>query len=125
MSVNAATTVATPELTTEQVQRILVQPLEAVSVFLAAGPRVFDTNGSQVRIPKMAGPIVAGMACGTWRVQTTQICYLCCALRAPGLGRVADPAGRTGGHRGDPPAPPGQGEPADAAEPAGGRRGSR
>jgi len=26
---------------------------------------VFDTNGSQVRIPKMAGPIVAGMACGT------------------------------------------------------------
>jgi len=27
MSVNAATTVATPELTTEQVQRILVQPL--------------------------------------------------------------------------------------------------
>ncbi len=54
MAINAATTVATPELTAEQVQRILVQPLEAASVFLAAGPRVFDTNGSQVRIPKMA-----------------------------------------------------------------------
>jgi HK97 family phage major capsid protein len=50
------TTTAT-ELTAEQVQRVLVQPLEAASVFLAAGPRVFDTNGSQVRIPKMGGPV--------------------------------------------------------------------
>lgn len=41
------------ELTQEQVQRILIQPLTDKSVFLAAGPRVFDTNGSQVRIPKM------------------------------------------------------------------------
>ncbi len=56
MAVNAAVAVATPELTAEQVQRILVQPLEAQSVFLAAGPRIFDTNGSQVRIPKMAPP---------------------------------------------------------------------
>lgn len=45
------------ELTAEQVQHILVQPLEAGSVFLAAGPRIFDTNGSQVRIPKMGGPV--------------------------------------------------------------------
>ena len=56
MAVNAAAAVAAPELTAEQVQRILVQPLEAQSVFLASGPRIFDTNGSQVRIPKMAPP---------------------------------------------------------------------
>ena len=37
-----------PELTKEQVQAILVQPLTAASVFLAAGPRIFDTNGSPV-----------------------------------------------------------------------------
>lgn len=56
MAVNAAVAVAAPELTAEQVQRVLVKPLEAASVFLAAGPRVFDTNGSQVRIPKLGGP---------------------------------------------------------------------
>lgn len=43
--------VAATELTAEQVQKILVQPLEAASVFLAAGPRIFDTTGP-LRIPK-------------------------------------------------------------------------
>lgn len=43
-------------LTQEQVQAILVQPLEQASVFLAAGVRIFDTNGSAVRIPKQAPP---------------------------------------------------------------------
>ncbi len=43
--------VATTELTAEQVEKILVQPLEAASVFLAAGPRIFDTAGP-LRIPK-------------------------------------------------------------------------
>jgi HK97 family phage major capsid protein len=51
----AASTTTASELTREQVQSILVEPLEAASVFLAAGPRVFDTDGSQVRIPKMGG----------------------------------------------------------------------
>lgn len=52
------TTSTAPELTAEQVQRILVRPLEAASIFLAAGPRVFDTaGGNQVRIPKLGGPI--------------------------------------------------------------------
>lgn len=51
-----ASTATAPELTTEQVQAILVQPLEAASVFLAAGPRIFDTDGSPVRIPKLGGP---------------------------------------------------------------------
>lgn len=40
------------ELTAEQVQKVLVQPLEEASVFLAAGPRIFDTDGSVVRVPK-------------------------------------------------------------------------
>jgi HK97 family phage major capsid protein len=48
-------TVTVPELTAEQVQAILVRPLEQASVFLAAGPRIFDTNGSPVRVPKLGG----------------------------------------------------------------------
>ncbi|HWL96048.1 MAG TPA: phage major capsid protein [Nocardioidaceae bacterium] len=51
----AVDTTTAPELTAEQVQRILVQPLEAVSQFLASGPRIFD-SASPVRIPKMGGP---------------------------------------------------------------------
>lgn len=51
----ASTTTAT-ELTREQVQAILVQPLTAASVFLAAGPRIFDvTAAGPVRIPTMVG----------------------------------------------------------------------
>lgn len=42
-----------PELTREQVQAILIQPLEQASVFLASGPRIFDTDGSPVRVPKL------------------------------------------------------------------------
>lgn len=52
----AASTVTASELTAEQVQRILVAPLADQSVFLAAGPRIFD-SASPVRIPKMGGPI--------------------------------------------------------------------
>jgi HK97 family phage major capsid protein len=51
----AVSTTTAPELTAEQVQKILVQPLENKSVFLAAGPRIFDSAGP-VRIPKMGGP---------------------------------------------------------------------
>lgn len=51
-----ASTATAPELTREQVQAILVRPLETRSVFLAAGPRVFDTDGSPVRIPKLGAP---------------------------------------------------------------------
>lgn len=46
--------VAATELTAAQVQKILVQPLEAASVFLSAGPRIFDTAGP-LRIPKAPG----------------------------------------------------------------------
>lgn len=48
-----ASTATAPKLTREQAQAILVQPLEIASAFLASGPRVFDTNGSPARAPKM------------------------------------------------------------------------
>lgn len=50
-------TITASELTNDQVQAILVRPLEMASVFLAAGPRIFDTDGSPVRIPKLGAPI--------------------------------------------------------------------
>lgn len=46
------------ELTREQVTAILTGPLEQKSVFLAAGPRIFDTDGSPVRIPRAPGSVV-------------------------------------------------------------------
>ena len=49
----AVSTTTASELTREQVEAILVKPLEQASVFLAAGPRIFDTDGSPVRIPKL------------------------------------------------------------------------
>ena len=52
----AVSTANAAELTAEQVQSILVKPLEQASVFLSAGPRIFDTDGSPVRIPKLGGP---------------------------------------------------------------------
>lgn len=64
----AVSTTTAPELTAEQVQKILVQPLAEQSIFLAAGPRIFDTNGSAVRIPKMGGPITPA-----WHGQNEQI----------------------------------------------------
>lgn len=42
------------ELTREQVATILTKPLEQASVFLAAGPRVFDTTGP-LRVPGLPG----------------------------------------------------------------------
>ena len=58
----ALDTATAPELTAEQVQRILVQPLEADLDFLASGPRIFDTAGP-IRIPKMGpAPTPAGTA---------------------------------------------------------------
>lgn len=51
----ALDTTNTPELTAEQVSTILTEPLEAASVFLAAGPRIFDTAGP-LRVPSLPGP---------------------------------------------------------------------
>lgn len=50
MALNSHTNAA--ELTAEQVQTVLVRPLEATSRFLAAGPRVIDTAGP-LRLPKL------------------------------------------------------------------------
>lgn len=47
----AASTSTASELTREQVATILTKPLEQASAFLAAGPRIFDTDGSPVRVP--------------------------------------------------------------------------
>lgn len=56
------TTTAT-ELTSEQVSTILTKPLEQRSIFLAANPQVFDTDGSQLRIPAAPGTQVESL---TW-----------------------------------------------------------
>jgi HK97 family phage major capsid protein len=64
----AASTSSADELTTEQVQKILVQPLETASVFLSSAPRVFDTDGSPVRVPSLAG-----MDAPAWHGENEQI----------------------------------------------------
>lgn len=48
-------TATATELTATQVATTLIQPLEAASTFLAAGPRIIDTAGP-LRLPKMAPP---------------------------------------------------------------------
>ena len=52
----AVKTSTAPELTAEQVVRVLVQPLEESSKFLASSPRIFDTTGP-LRVPKMGGMV--------------------------------------------------------------------
>ncbi len=56
MPENTQTPAAGGVLTQTQVAALLLQPLQAASVFLAAGPRIFDTNGGNtLRIPRLAG----------------------------------------------------------------------
>lgn len=50
----AADTTSGASLIAEQVSQILVQPLEAASVVLAAGPRIFDSS-EPLRIPTLTG----------------------------------------------------------------------
>lgn len=56
----AVSTTTAPELTAEQVQKLLVQPLEDRSVILGSGVQIFNTNGSPVRVPKMGGATAPG-----------------------------------------------------------------
>ena len=49
----AVSTTTHAELTAEQVSTILTEPLAQRAQFLAAGPRIFDTNGSPVRVPAL------------------------------------------------------------------------
>lgn len=48
-----ASTTANPEVLREIVQNVLVKPLEDRSVILGAGVRIFDTDGSPLRVPKL------------------------------------------------------------------------
>ncbi len=52
-------TTANSELLADQVSQMLVQPLEAASVVLSSGPKVFDTAG-QLRIPKLTSGATVG-----------------------------------------------------------------
>ena len=63
MALNASKPTQVAELTREQVATVLTKPLEAASVFLAAGPRIYDTAGP-LRIP--AGPAPAGPDALEW-----------------------------------------------------------
>lgn len=51
----ALSTATGSELTAEQVTKVLVQPLEAASVFLASGPSIIDTAGP-LRMPYAPAP---------------------------------------------------------------------
>ncbi|WP_298043091.1 phage major capsid protein [uncultured Citricoccus sp.] len=63
----AVSTSTASELTAEQVQKVLVKPLEAVSTFLSAGVRIIDTAGP-VRLPKLGGATSPG-----WFAENEQI----------------------------------------------------
>jgi HK97 family phage major capsid protein len=55
VTTNQGATAEGAAITVQQVQRILVRPLEAASIFLAMpGLQIFDTNGSPVRVPLQA-----------------------------------------------------------------------
>lgn len=56
----AKSTANAAELTAEQVKALLIQPLEDKSVVMASGVRIFDGNGSPVRLPKMGPPTSPG-----------------------------------------------------------------
>lgn len=53
------TTATFPALQQTEIQSLLVQPLEAASVFLASGPKIIDTNGP-IRIPRIASGLTVG-----------------------------------------------------------------
>ena len=53
------TAAANPELLADQVANLLVAPLEAASVVLSSGVRIFDTAGV-LRIPKLTGSSAVG-----------------------------------------------------------------
>ncbi|OBA68097.1 phage major capsid protein [Gordonia sp. 852002-10350_SCH5691597] len=53
------TTGTLPTLQQDQIASLLVQPLEAESVFLAAGPKIIDTNGP-IRVPRIASGLTVG-----------------------------------------------------------------
>ncbi|GAA3044097.1 hypothetical protein GCM10010528_24390 [Gordonia defluvii] len=59
-----------PTLLQDQVASLLVQPLEAASVVLAAGPRIFDT-ASELRIPKLVSGTTPGFVAEGGEIAST------------------------------------------------------
>lgn len=57
-------------LTQDQVVRILTKPLEARSAFLAAGPRIFDSDGSPIHVPKITAGVEGSV---DWYSESQQI----------------------------------------------------
>lgn len=53
------TTATLPTLQQSEIQSLLVEPLEAESVFLASGPKIIDTDGP-IRIPRVASGLTVG-----------------------------------------------------------------
>lgn len=53
------TTATLSTLQQSEIQKLLVQPLEAESVFLASGPKIIDTNGP-IRVPRIASGLTVG-----------------------------------------------------------------
>ncbi|WP_425309096.1 phage major capsid protein [Ammonicoccus fulvus] len=56
----AAGSVAAPELTAEQVHKVLIQPLEQASTFLSSGVRIIESAGP-VRLPKAPTSVAADL----------------------------------------------------------------
>jgi HK97 family phage major capsid protein len=69
MASGLSTTAAGGALTQEEVAALLVEPLLADAVVLAAGPRVFVTSGDPLRIPKITALDLAD----PWRAENTLI----------------------------------------------------
>lgn len=55
----AESTATNPQLLADQVSQLLVAPLEAASVVLSSGPRIFDTSGV-LRVPKLTKSSTVG-----------------------------------------------------------------
>ena len=52
-------TTTNPTLVKDQVSSLLVQPLEAASIVLASGPRIFDSS-EPLKIPRLVSSTVPG-----------------------------------------------------------------
>lgn len=66
------TTATLSTLQQTQIQSLLVQPLEAESVFLASGPKIIDTNGP-IRIPRIATGLSVGFVAEGGAIPETSV----------------------------------------------------
>ena len=66
------TTASLPTLQQSEIQSLLVQPLEAASVFLASGPKIIDTNGP-IRIPRISSGMTVGFVAEGGSIPETSV----------------------------------------------------